>query len=136
MRPSDRENQCLPHVLIVDDQEDSVTALKYALEQQGYRVTVAVDGNQAIAFIEVASPDLVLLDVMMPKRSGFMVLEYLRGTMERHIPIVMLTAVDGTRHRKYANALGVDDYVNKPYVIENLLKTVRNLIEKNKREED
>jgi DNA-binding response OmpR family regulator len=115
-------------VLIVDDDAEITTAISYALESKGYNVVVARDGNQGLAMAERDHPDLVILDMMMPKRSGFLVLEKLRRTEESPTRVIMITANEGSRHKAYAEMLGVDDYIRKPFPMDRLLESVGRLI--------
>ncbi|MFN7706918.1 MAG: response regulator transcription factor, partial [bacterium] len=84
-----------PRVLIVDDDFEIIEAVRYALEEQGYEVLVARDGNQGLAMAEQVQPDLMLLDMMMPKRSGFLVLESLHRASLPPMRIIMMTANEG-----------------------------------------
>ena len=115
-------------VLIVDDDAEITTAISYALESKGYTVVVARDGNQGLAMAERDRPDLVILDMMMPKRSGFLVLEKLRRTEESPTRVIMITANEGSRHKAYAEMLGVDDYIRKPFPMDRLIESVGRLI--------
>jgi DNA-binding response OmpR family regulator len=115
-------------ILIVDDDAEITTALSYALESKGYKVLVARDGNQGLAMAECEQPDLVILDMMMPKRSGFLVLEKLRRTEESPTRVIMITANEGSRHKAYAEMLGVDDYIRKPFPMDRLLDSVAKLL--------
>lgn len=116
------------HVLIVDDDPEIIESLRYALTDAGYNVSIARDGNQGVAFAETKNPDLVILDMMMPRRSGFLVLERLRQTTERAVPVIMITANEGQRHKEYAEMLGVSDYISKPFPMDRLLTSVANLL--------
>ncbi|MBL6724903.1 MAG: response regulator [Rubripirellula sp.] len=116
-------------ILIVDDDLEIIESVQFALQASGYNVVVAHDGNQGIALAESESPDLIVLDMMMPKRSGFLVLEYLRRNHEDPIPVIMVTGNEGNRHQAYAELLGVSDYIHKPFVMDRLLKAVKNLIQ-------
>ena len=98
------------------------------LEAAGHKVLVARDGNQGLAMAEREDPDLVILDMMMPKRSGFLVLEKLRRTRSVPVRIIMVTANEGSRHKAYAEMLGVDDYIRKPFPMERLMESVRRLL--------
>ena len=73
-------------------------------------------------------PDLVILDMMMPKRSGFLVLEKMRRTRETPLRVIMITANEGSRHKAYAEMLGVDDYIRKPFPMDRLIESVQRLI--------
>lgn len=116
-------------VLIVDDDYEIVDSLRTALGAAGYQVLVARDGNQGLAMAEREVPHLVILDMMMPKRSGFLVLEKLRRSRRSPLRIIMITANEGSRHKAYAEMLGVDDYLRKPFPMERLLGSVRRLLE-------
>ena len=115
-------------VLIVDDDSEIVDSVKFALESKGYGVIVARDGNQGLALAEREDPDLMILDMMMPKRSGFLVLEKLRRTRPDPIRVIMITANEGSRHKAYAEVLGVDDYICKPFAMDRLLDSVKRLL--------
>jgi DNA-binding response OmpR family regulator len=115
-------------VLIVDDDSEIVDSVKFALESKGYGVIVARDGNQGLALAEREDPDLMILDMMMPKRSGFLVLEKLRRTRPDPIRVIMITANEGSRHKAYAEVLGVDDYICKPFAMDRLLESVKRLL--------
>ncbi len=115
-------------VLIVDDDGEVVESVKYALEQRGYAVLIARDGNQGLAMAEREDPDLVILDMMMPKRSGFLVLEKLRRTRPVPLRVIMITANEGSRHKAYAEMLGVDDYIRKPFAMDRLMESVDKLL--------
>ena len=91
-------------------------------------VLVARDGNQGLAMAEREDPDLVILDMMMPKRSGFLVLERLRRSRPVPMRVIMVTANEGTRHKAYAEMLGVDDYIRKPFAMGRLLSSVGRLL--------
>ena len=77
---------------------------------------------------EREDPDLVILDMMMPKRSGFLVLEKLRRTRETPLRVIMITANEGSRHKAYAEMLGVDDYIRKPFAMDRLVDAVERLL--------
>ena len=115
-------------ILIVDDDYEIVDALRYALEAKGFEVMIARDGNQGLAMAEREVPDLVILDMMMPKRSGFLVLEKLRRTHAMPIRVIMITANEGSRHKAYAEMLGVDDYIRKPFAMDRLVESVSRLM--------
>jgi len=118
-------------VLIVDDDGEIVESVRFALELRGYQVLVARDGNQGLAMAEREDPDLVILDMMMPKRSGFLVLEKLRRTRPVPLRVIMITANEGSRHKAYAEMLGVDDYIRKPFAMDRLMESVTKLLETN-----
>jgi DNA-binding response OmpR family regulator len=114
-------------ILLVDDDPDILSALRTVLEIRGYRVVTAKDGSEGLAVAEREGPDLVLVDMMMPKKSGFMVLDKIKSRQGDTPPVIMMTANAGGRHRAYAEVLGVDDYLHKPFDLEVLLAAVRRL---------
>ena len=107
-------------ILLVDDDRELVDGLRSLLEKQGYRVIQANDGHQAKTVIYNQKPDLVILDMMMPRMGGYPVLEHFRGKPDVP-PIIMITANEGSRHKAYAEYLGVIDYLRKPFATERLL---------------
>lgn len=115
-------------ILLVDDDLEILESLRIALSTRGYNVMCARDGNQGLAMAEREDPDLVILDMMMPKRSGFLVLEKLRRTRPVPMKVIMITANEGSRHKAYAEVLGVDDYLHKPFPLDRLLSSVQKLI--------
>jgi DNA-binding response OmpR family regulator len=115
-------------ILLVDDDAEIIEAMKLALESRGYQTMIARDGNQGLAIAEREDPDLVILDMMMPKRSGFLVLERLRRVKEYPMRVIMITANEGSRHKAYAEMLGVDDYLRKPFAMDRLLESVDRLM--------
>ena len=103
-------------VLIVDDEANIVTALEFLLEKRGYEVKVAVNGEEALAAVEAFKPDLVLLDVMMPKVSGYDVCQRMRSNPSwQGIKIVMLSAKGREVEVSKGMSLGADLYVTKPF---------------------
>lgn len=115
-------------VLLVDDDAEIIESLRYALSARGYEILIARDGNQGLAMAEREDPDLVILDMMMPKRSGFLVLEKLRRTRPVPMRVIMITANEGSRHKAYAEMLGVDDYIRKPFAMDRLMDSVDRLL--------
>jgi DNA-binding response OmpR family regulator len=114
-------------ILLVDDDAEVRANLAAALGQRGYRVVAAADGNAGLAAAERDRPDLVVVDLLMPHRSGLVVLEKLKGRRPAGPPVIMITASPGGRHRDYAERLGVDDYLLKPFALERLLASVERL---------
>ena len=102
--------------------------MQTVLESRGYSVLIARDGNQGLVMAESEKPDLIVLDMMMPKRSGFLVLERLRRSHSVPMRIIMITANEGSRHKAYAEMLGVDDYIRKPFAMDRLLDSVDRLL--------
>ena len=115
-------------ILLVDDDREIIESMRYALESKDYEVLIARDGNQGLAMAEREDPDLVILDMMMPKRSGFLVLERLRRSRPVPTRVIMVTANEGSRHKAYAEMLGVDDYIRKPFGMDRLLSSVDRLL--------
>jgi DNA-binding response OmpR family regulator len=115
-------------ILLVDDDVEIIEALRLALEAHGYDILIARDGNQGLALVEREDPDLVILDMMMPKRSGFLVLERLKRNRDGQQRIIMITANEGSRHKAYAEMLGVDDYLRKPFPMDRLIASVKRLL--------
>lgn len=131
-KPADTSGEKPPgkRILLVDDDQEIIESMRLALEARGYRILVARDGNQGLAMAERENPDLVILDMMMPKRSGFLVLEKLRRTNIVPTRVIMITANEGSRHKAYAEMLGVDDYLRKPFGMDRLLESVDRLLSK------
>ena len=115
-------------ILVVDDDIEIGQSVRYALESKGYRVVNATDGNEGLTLAETEDPDLIILDMMMPKRSGFLVLEKLRRSRPVPTRIIMITANEGNRHKEYAEMLGADDYIRKPFQMNRLLESVERLL--------
>ena len=110
-------------ILVVDDDRELVEGVRAVLERQGYKVIQAHDGHQGKQAIYNQRPDLVILDMMMPRMGGYPVLEHFRDKGDAP-PIIMITANEGSRHKAYAEYLGVIDYIRKPFAMERLLETV------------
>ena len=110
-------------ILVVDDDMELSDGLRAVLERQGHRVFQARDGQQGKQLIYQHHPDLVILDMMMPRMGGYPVLEHFRGKADAP-PIIMITANEGSRHKAYAEYLGVVDYIRKPFAMERLLESV------------
>ncbi len=115
-------------ILLVDDDVEIIESMRAVLESRGYHILVARDGNQGLVMAEKEEPDLVVLDMMMPKRSGFLVLEKLRRSRPNPMRVIMITANEGSRHKAYAEMLGVDDYIRKPFAMDRLLDSVDRLL--------
>ena len=110
-------------ILIVDDDVELSDGLRVVLERQGFRVVQARDGVQGKQMVYQQRPDLVILDMMMPRMGGYPVLEHFKGKTDAP-PIIMITANEGSRHKAYAEYLGVIDYIRKPFAMERLLEAV------------
>ncbi|MBK8267825.1 MAG: response regulator [Planctomycetes bacterium] len=124
------------NVLVVDDDQDILTTVRLAFEQNGAKVATGNDGNKAVEMATRLKPDLIIVDMMMPKKSGFLVIETIKpnsapGTKPY---IIMITANEGKRHELYARSLGVDDYVNKPFATERLIEVAARLFQRDYKE--
>jgi two-component system, OmpR family, alkaline phosphatase synthesis response regulator PhoP len=116
-------------VLIVDDEPNIVLSLQFLMKKAGFDVRTARDGEEALAEIARAAPDLVLLDVMMPKRDGFDVCQTVRANPAwQGIRIVLLTAKGRDVEREKGLALGADDYVTKPFSTRDVLARIDKLV--------
>ena len=113
-------------ILVVEDEADLVTLLSYNFEREGFEVLVAGDGDEALLLAEEESPDLILLDWMLPHRSGLEVCRQLRRRPQsRDVPIIMLTARGDETDRVRGLDTGADDYVAKPFSMSELIARVR-----------
>ena len=110
-------------ILVVDDDMELSDGLRTVLERQGHKIIQARDGQQGKQAVYQHRPDLVILDMMMPRMGGYPVLEHFRGKPDAP-PIIMITANEGSRHKAYAEYLGVVDYIRKPFAMERLLEAV------------
>lgn len=119
-----------PRILIVDDDYEVADPVRFALEGLGFEVVHMPNGRLGAEKLEQYQPDLMVLDMMMPGQSGFLVLEHLRRTKHDRIRIIMVTANEGSLHEKYARHLGVDDYMHKPFPIDRLVGKVQELLGK------
>ena len=119
-------------ILIVDDDEDILGSIDLAMRAEGATTVTVTDGNAALSACHDGDPDAVVLDVMLPKQSGFLVLEKIK--QQRQPPVVvMITANMGQRHMAYAESIGVDAYLVKPVPLQRLIDTVVELLSKNGR---
>lgn len=116
-------------VLVVDDDSEVRAAIDQALQAEGALTQTCGDGNTAVRIVETDPPDLVVLDMMLPKRSGFLVLEKIKR-FDSPPRVIMVTANEGRRHQQYAEALGVDGYILKPVRLERLITLAQELLTK------
>ncbi|HXQ11563.1 MAG TPA: phosphate regulon transcriptional regulator PhoB [Caulobacteraceae bacterium] len=115
-----------PHVLVVEDEDALSALLQYNLDKEGYQVTVAADGEDALVVIDEAQPDLIVLDWMLPQVSGVEVCRRLRARPEtRNMPIIMLTARGEETDRIRGLDTGADDYIVKPFSMSELAARIR-----------
>jgi DNA-binding response OmpR family regulator len=117
-------------VLLVDDDNDILTSMQAAFEPTGATVDLAKDGNKAVELAEKNQPDLVVLDMMLPGRSGFLVLEKIKARKPRGTKpfVIMITGNQGARHKMYAESLGVSEYFNKPVKLDKLVASAEKLL--------
>src|SRR5215211_3375522 len=117
-------------VLLVDDDNDILTSMQAAFEPTGAVIESATNGNKAVEIAEKSSPDVVVLDMMLPGRSGFLVLEKIKARKPRNSPphIIMITGNPGARHKMYAESLGVSEYFTKPVKMDKLISTAERLV--------
>ena len=127
------ENESKYKILVVDDDADILTTMSMALGDLNQTVLTASDGMAALELAEQEDPDILVLDLMLPRRGGFQVLQRLKGkpTMKGKRPLVcMVTGNEGMRHQKFAEQNGVDEYLRKPFAISNLVEIVQGFMEK------
>jgi DNA-binding response OmpR family regulator len=116
-------------ILIVDDEPNIVISLEFLMKKEGFEVAVANDGDEALAKVASFNPDLLLLDVMMPKKSGFEVCEALRADSQHAgLKIVMLTAKGRDTEMAKGLAIGADAYVTKPFSTKELVDKVKEML--------
>ena len=116
-------------ILIADDEPNIVTALEFLLARGGYEVLIARDGEEALKTLESARPDLVLLDVMMPVKSGYEICKRIRERPEwAHIKVVMLSAKGRDAEVNKGMAMGADLYVTKPFSTRELMEQIKGLL--------
>lgn len=117
-------------ILIVDDESFIVETVKFALEHAGYECLVAYDGIEAVKMTREHEPDLILLDIMLPKLNGFKVCRLLKFDEKyKHIVIIMMTARTQEKDRTLGLETGADEYMTKPFEIDNMLRLVRKYLE-------
>ena len=119
-------------ILIVDDDTDILSAIETAFKDTGAIITTATDGNTAVKLANEKKPDLMILDAMLPQRSGFLVLENLKAKKPRGSKpfIITITANTGKRHQVWAESLGADKYINKPFRMDRLFESAQELLAK------
>ncbi len=118
-------------ILIVDDEPNIVLSLEFLMAQAGYAVRKASDGEEALRAVAEDPPDLILLDVNLPGRSGYEVCEVIRANPEwQRVVIVMLTAKGRDVEREKGLALGADDYITKPFATQELVDKVQELLQR------
>lgn len=116
-------------VLLVDDDQDILTSMQAALEPTGAVIETANNGNRAVELAEKNQPDVIILDMMLPGRSGFLVLEKLKAKKPRNSKphVIMITGNTGARHKMFAESLGVSEYFTKPVKMDKLIAAAEKL---------
>jgi len=117
-------------ILIVDDEKPIVDSIKYTLYKEGYDVVVSYDGEDALEKVRKENPDLIILDIMLPKLSGLEVCRIIRRTS--NVPIIMLTARGEDMDRVVGLELGADDYVSKPFSMRELVARIKAVLRRAK----
>ena len=125
MSNTDATNQ--KTVLVIEDDREISSTVQSVLSAAGYKVLAASNGQDGRRMIQNNRPDLVLTDMMMPRMGGFPVLEFLSEMVDPP-PVIMMTANEGSRHKAYAEMLGVVDYLRKPFAMEVMLESVAKAI--------
>jgi DNA-binding response OmpR family regulator len=117
-------------ILLVDDDPDILTSMQAAFEPTGALVDTAGNGNKAVELAEKNQPDVVVLDMMLPGRSGFLVLEKIKSRKPKNTKpfVIMITGNQGARHKMYAETLGVSEYFNKPVKLDKLVAAAERLL--------
>ncbi|MFZ1325651.1 MAG: response regulator [Candidatus Contendobacter sp.] len=116
-------------ILVVDDEPNIVLSLEFLMKQAGFQVRTASDGEAALAAVAVEAPDMVLLDVMMPRKTGYEVCQAIRANPDwKAVRIIMLTAKGREVEREKGLALGADDYITKPFSTQEVVERVRELL--------
>jgi DNA-binding response OmpR family regulator len=121
------------HVLIIEDEKDIVRLIKYNLEKEGYQVTSAYDGEAGLAMARKEKPDLIILDLMLPKMDGMEVCRTLRK--ESKVPILMVTAKKEEIDRIVGLELGADDYISKPFSVRELAARIKTVLRRTQPQE-
>ncbi len=121
--------KCMSKILIVDDEQDIVELLSYNLEKEGFSTAKAYDGEAALGLVHSEKPDLVILDLMLPKMNGLDVCKAIRRNPETaNLPIIMLTAKGDEVDKIIGLEIGADDYVTKPFSVKELIARVRTIL--------
>lgn len=116
-------------VLIAEDEPNIAESLRFVLSHAGFQVDVEADGNNVLARIEEAAADVLILDVMLPNRSGLDILQALRAGPHARLPVLMLTAKGQSRDRAAAESLGATIFMTKPFSNREVVETVKALAE-------
>ena len=118
-------------ILVVDDEVDLVETIRFPLEMEGFQVLVSFNGEDALNQARNENPDLILLDIMLPKLDGYKVCRLLKfDERYKHIPILMLTAKTQARDKQTGMETGADEYITKPFDIDQLMEKVKSYLNK------
>ena len=119
----------MKNILIVDDETDIIEILQFVLEAEGYECITATDGEEGLKLAKEASPDLIILDVMMPKINGYKISRLLKyDSKYKNIPILMITARSQEEDRVIGEETGADEYITKPFKVDYVVEKVKNYI--------
>lgn len=118
-------------ILLVEDEADLVMTMRFRLEDAGYEVVVAVDGQEGLDKVKEGKPDLILLDLMLPKIDGYKVFKALKADARYDkIPIIMFTALAQEADKRLGEKMGADAYITKPFDADTLLARIKELIDR------
>ena len=120
-------------ILLVDDDREILDSMQITLEKLNQEIITAADGNAAVELAVSRKPDVMVLDLMLPKRGGFLVLQKLKGSPQakgKKPFVIMITGNEGQRHKIFAQSLGVDEYLNKPFRMDRLVELVEQYLAK------
>ena len=121
----------MKNILIVDDEQDIVESLKFVLEAAGYNCYTAIDGEEGLRLAKEIIPDLIILDVMMPKINGYKISRLLKyDSKYKNIPILMITARSQEEDKLIGEETGADEYITKPFDLDDVLKQVEKYLGK------
>jgi len=116
------------HVLLIEDEPNIIEAIRFILSRDGWRVDIHSDGSTALQAVQAKAPDVVILDVMLPNRSGYDILADLRANeTTRDLPVLMLTARGQAKDREMAERYGANRFMTKPFSNSEVLSSVREL---------
>ena len=129
------KNTNSPVILIADDDRDILSIIETILQEDGYQTLTASDGEQAVMLVQTHAVQLLILDIMMPKKDGLSVLREIRQK-NKHVPVLLLTAKDSVEDRVRGLDAGANDYLVKPFAFEELLARIRVLLRRPEKSED
>ncbi len=119
----------VPKILIIDDELDLVETIRFPLELDGYQVLAAYNGEEGLHLARKEKPDLIILDLMLPKIDGYKICRFLKFDEKyKHIPIIMLTARSQEKDRLLGKETGADEYITKPFDLDDLLNKIKKYI--------